>query len=265
MLRCRWVAAGLVLAAGAAARAADASPDAAATVTPAPLLSSGLVELKRQNTARGTPEETTKTELKFDFFPREGALALIRVELPFPDAKTSFAGSPFDPDFGDAKARIGFRAVEIGGRPTTSFLEITFPTADPESQGTGKYQLSAGARMVFAQPPGGESIGAPKQVLSVQLQQVVSFAGDAARDDINRTKVEIEWRDTWADRHYLKATAKPSYDWIAKKSGAVLEVEGGAWLDPRFTVAMMGGTRLWGEGAAGTYSRRVELKLVCRY
>src|SRR4051794_30050583 len=58
----------------------------------------GLVELKRQATARGTPEETTKTNLKVDFFPQQGIVALWRLELPFPDAKSTFAGSPFDPD-----------------------------------------------------------------------------------------------------------------------------------------------------------------------
>lgn len=217
-------------------------------------VSSGLVELKRQATSRGTPEETTKTNLKLDFFVHEGIVSLLRLELPFPDEQATFGGSPFDPDFGDAKTRVGFRAKQVLGRPTTSFVEITFPTANPESQGTGKYQISAGAKMAFARS------------LSVQVQQVVSFAGDASRNDINQSKFELEWRDTWSDVYYGKATAKPVIDWVGDaRSGGVLELEGGWAVDRRWTLALMAGGLLWGEGVPGTYQTRVELKLIWRY
>jgi hypothetical protein len=224
----------------------------------APVFPRGLVEVKRQATARGTPEETTKTNLKFDWFPQGGAVALLRLELPFPDAKSTFAGSPFDPDFGDAKVRVGFTAVDVGGRPVTSFVEITFPTADPESQGTGKYQLSAGAKMTWRFPAA--------RTFSVQVQQVVSFAGDAGRTDINQTKFELEWRHAWPAGHYAKATAKPIVDWVGDgRTGAVLDLEGGWAFDRNWTLALMGGGRLWGEGVPGTYAKRVELKAVYRY
>jgi len=67
----------------------------------------------------------------------------------------------------------------------TSFVELTFPTADPKSQGTGKYRFCAGAKTVLPVPPGPASFGSPKQSFSVQVQQVFSFAGDPARNDIN--------------------------------------------------------------------------------
>jgi hypothetical protein len=252
-----------------AQQTARADDDAAVTAKPAavgPSGTRGLVELKRQATARGTPEETTKTNLKFDYFPQDTVVALLRLELPFPDEKTTFGGSPFDPDFGDAKVRVGFMAQNVLGRPTTSFLEVTFPTAHPGSQGTGKYQLSAGAKTAFAALRGPARFGSPRQVFSVQLQQVVSFAGDPARSDINQTKLELEWRDTWAAGHYAKGTAKPVVDWVGNgRTGAVLELEGGWTLDSRWTIALLGGGRLWGDGVPGTYSKRVELKLVHRY
>ena len=87
--------------------------DTARVTSTSPEFSHGLIELKRQATAHGTPEEKTKTDLKFDYVPQEGAVSLLRLELPFPDEKTTFGGSPFDPDFGDAKIRVGFRAVEM--------------------------------------------------------------------------------------------------------------------------------------------------------
>ena len=162
--------------------------------------------------------------------------------------------------------RVGFGAVAIFGKPTTSFLELTFPTAHPESQGTGKYQLSAGVKAALVQSSAPLLTGASRQAMSLQVQQVVSFAGDPARSDINQTKLELEWRDTWAAGHYVKATAKPVVDWVGdSRTGAVLELEGGWTVDPRWSLALMAGGRLWGEGVPSTYSKRVELKLVCRF
>ncbi len=221
----------------------------------------GLLELKRQATSRGTPEETTKTNLKLDWFV-EGPVSLLRLELPFPDAKSDFAGSPFDPDFGDSKVRVGFRAVDAGGLPLASFAELTFPTADPESQGTGKYQFSAGAKATFALG----SIGAVRQSFSTQVQQVVSFAGDAARKDINQTKFELEWRGAWGPGHFAKVTGKPVVDWVAGgKTGAVLEVEGGWWASREWTIALLAGGLLWGKGVPSTYETRGELKFIRRF
>ena len=232
----------------------------------APAYSHGLIELKRQATSRGTPEETTKTNLKLDYSPQSDTLSLLRLELPFPDAKTTFEGSALDPDFGDAKVRAGFRAFNLGARPVTSFVEMTFPTADPESQGTGKYQVSGGLKTAWTLPRGAEWLGSPKQSFSVQVQQVVSFAGDQARNDINQTKLEIEWRETWGPGHFLKATAKPVVDWVGNgQTGGVLDVEAGWWISPRWTVAVLAGGLLWGKGVPSTYEGRAEIKLIYRY
>ncbi|MBL8349094.1 MAG: hypothetical protein JNL87_02165 [Burkholderiaceae bacterium] len=250
----------------AGAWGAEEGTAAAAAATDERWFRHGLVELKRQATARGTPDETTKTNLKFDVIPPSGAIALLRLELPFPDSKTSFAGSAFDPDFGDAKVRVGFRAAELAATPVTSFVELTLPTADPPSQGSGKFQLSAGAKPQFALPDGPAAIGAPRQQASVQVQQVVSFAGDPDRADINQTKFELEWRDNWPGGHHAKATVKPVIDWVGGgRSGGVLELEGGWPLDRRWALALMAGGRLWGEGVPGTYATRVELKLSRRW
>ena len=246
------------------AGAVDEEAGGAKPATPA--RNRGLVELKRHSTDGGTAEETTKTNLKFDYFPREGAVPLFRLELPFPDEKTTFAGSPFDPDFGDAKIRLGLRAIDFSIGPVTSFVELTFPTAEPASQGTGKYQFSAGVRTAMRMAPGTASFGSPAQSLAIQVQQVVSFSGDPARKDINQTKFELEWRDTWVGEHYAKATAKPVVDWIgAVQTGAVLELEGGWVLDPRWKLALMAGHLMWGEGVSGTYKTRAEIKVIYRY
>jgi hypothetical protein len=259
----RVLFAGLALGAAGEPRAADEDAQPA----PATPYSRGLVELKRQATSRGTPEETTKTNLKFDYFPPEGTVSLLRLELPFPDEKTTtFTGSAYDPDFGDAKIRVGFRAFNVAGRPVTSFAELTFPTADPEQQGTGKYQVSGGLKTAWPLDRGAQWLGSPRQSFSVQVQQVVSFAGDPARNDINQTKFEIEWRDVWGPGHFAKATAKPVIDWVDHgRTGAVLDIEGGWWINPQWSLAVLAGGLLWGKGVSSTYEGRAEIKVICRY
>jgi hypothetical protein len=73
------VAALAVAVAGAATAGDD---DTASPASASPAFPRGLVELKRQATGRGTPEETTKTNLKLDVFPVDRALSLLRLELP---------------------------------------------------------------------------------------------------------------------------------------------------------------------------------------
>lgn len=246
----------------ACAAAALLAGPAAAADGPAQEPLRWLVELKRQATARGTPDETTKTNLKIEYRP-DGPVSLLRLELPFPDADTDFEGSPFDPDFGDMKVRVGFRAVEVMGRPVTSFAEMTFPTADPESQGSGKYQIGVGVR---ATVPLDTGTGGRRDAFAAQVQQVVSFAGDAERKDINQTKIELEARGTWAPGHLAKATLKPFVDWVGdKRTGGVLEVEGGWAASRAWLLSIMGGARLWGAGVPGTYTKRVELKAAYRF
>jgi hypothetical protein len=245
---------GAVLAAAAGLHAGATAADEAAAAEAQPRW---RFEFKRQSTAHGTPDETTRTQLKLEYMP-DGPVSLLRLELPFPDEKSSFSGSPFDPEVGDLKLRAGFRAIEVLGRPATSFLEVTFPTADPESQGSGKYQVSAGIRTAWPLGAGPEG---RRHSLSAQLQQVVSTGGDPARNDINQTKFEIEARTAWPRGHFAKATLKPVVDWVGDgRTGAVLELEGGWVASREWTFALMGGLRVWGAGVPSTYSKRVELK-----
>jgi hypothetical protein len=103
----------------------------------------GRVELKRQNTSRGTEDESTKTTLRLETF-FTGPVSLLRLDLQFPDEKTSFSGSPLDPRPGDTKLRVGFQPLRSGPYSLPSFVELTLPTADPETLGAGKVQLSCG-------------------------------------------------------------------------------------------------------------------------
>jgi hypothetical protein len=216
-------------------------------------------EVKRQNTDRDTPGESTRTTLRLEALP-EGRVALWRLDLPFPDEKDTFSGSPFDPRLGDIKLRARLRPMDVGGVPVSFFSELTFPTADPDSLGQGKYLVMAAAETFHPL----DSISGDDQKLSFspQIQQVVSVAGDQDRKDVNYTKLELALRDVWRKAYSLKLTAKPVIDWEQDgKTGAVAELEGAVTLQHNWKLQLMLGGRLWGEGVASTYGTRVELTL----
>jgi len=154
--------------------------------------------------------------------------------------------------------RVGFKAFRSGRYSFPSFVEATFPTASPESLGSGKYQLSAAIRMLadvelpVAQP------SAHDARFEVQIQQVNSVAGDPNRKDINNTKSELTFYDVWRREYTFKL--KPSVDWEQDgKTGAVTEIEGGWFFARNWRGWLMLGRRAWGpEGIPATYDTRVE-------
>jgi len=214
-------------------------------------------ELKRQNTDHDTPGESSRTTVRLEALPG-GRVALWRLDLPFPDEKDTFSGSPFDPRPGDIKLRARLKPADVGGAPMSFFSELTFPTADPESLGQGKYVVMLGAETFH--PLDSVSSDDHRLSFSPQVQQLVSVAGDPERKDINYTKLELALRDTWRKVYSLKLTLKPVIDWVQDgKTGAVAELEGGINTEDGWRFLLMLGGRLWGEGVPSTYGTRVEL------
>lgn len=216
-----------------------------------------LLELKREATNRGTPEETTKSQIKIDAI-LDGIVSLLRLQVPFPDDKTSFEGDPFSPRLGDIKVRVGFRPFRLGDIPFRASLEVTFPTADPEELGSGKYQVSPGLQANFPLSFGQRLPESHKISFDPLIRQVFSVAGDEDRKNINYTKFEFPLRDTWRQKYWLKLNPKPVVDWEQSfKTGAVAELEGGWIINRHWRVWLMVGTRLWGERVPSTYDQRV--------
>jgi hypothetical protein len=215
------------------------------------------IELKRDDTSRGTPEETTKTQIKIDAY-LDGIVSLLRLQVPFPDDKTSFEGDPFNPRLGDILIRVGFRPVSLGSIPLGSFLEVTFPTANPEELGRGKYQISPGIRTNIPLTFGQRLPESHKVSFEPLVQQVVSVAGDENFPNLNYTKFELSLRDIWRQKYFLKLTAKPVVDWEnSATAGSVAELEIGWIINRHWRVWLMLGTRLWGEPVPTTYDQRV--------
>jgi hypothetical protein len=208
------------------------------------------LEVRRENVDHGTSEESTKTYVRADFYRADGAIASF--QIAFPDEKTDFEGSPFDPRLGDIKGRYRFAPFTAAGLRMSWFLEATLPTADPESLGTGKYQASVGASAV-------KEFQRESHVLrfTAQLQQTNSVAGDEARPDINYTKLDLSVRDIHRS-HWLRVSLNMRADWEQDgKTGAVGELEYGHNLNQDWRAWVMLGGLLWGEGVKGTYGTKL--------
>ena len=216
-----------------------------------------LIELKREATNRGTLDEITKTQIKIDALP-DGIISLLRLEVPFPDEKTSFEGDPFNPRLGDITVRLGFRPVRLNNLPLGFFLEVAFPTADRKELGSGKYRISPGIQTNVPISFGQRLPESHKMSFEPLVKQVFSVAGDENRKNINYTQFELSLRDTWRKKFWLKLTPKPVVDWEQSgKTGAVVELEGGWLINRQWRVWLLLGSRLWGEGVSGTYDQRV--------
>ena len=250
----------LLLALGAPAQGAETrTRDAAAAADdPEPPKEGwhGRVQVRRENVERGTSEETTRTYLRSDNFVWDGMLSF---QVAFPDEETDFGGSPFHPRLGDSKARFRFAPVPVGRFAISYFLEATFPTADPEELGAGKYQASPGvsATTRIAPPEGMKALHVWR--FTSQLQQVNSVAGNEERPDINYTKLDLSLRDTWGV-HWWKGAVNTRVDWEqGGKTGAVGELEYGRRVDPSWSLWVMVGHLLWGEGVKATYGTKLQL------
>lgn len=259
--RAAALAALVVVCAGAGtARASDDDSGRSATVWQA--------ELKRQATDRGTESESTKTTLRIEALS-SGPISQLRLDVPLPDEKQSFSGDPFDPHLGDVKVKVGFRAVPVGGVRLGSYVEVSFPTASPESLGSGKYQLTLGVRSTVPWTPWAElsaGLGDHRWTIAWLVEQVMSVAGAADRPDVNYTKIELGLLDTLPHEKTVKLTMKPAIDWEKDgRTGAVLELEGGMPIGEDWRAILMLGGRLWGEGVKSTYGRRAELTARYRF
>ena len=236
---------------------ADPSADHAAE-SPAPRWK---VELKRQDTDRSTEGESSKTTVRLEAYPSGTPLSMLRLDLPFPDDRTDFLGSPFDPHLGDISVKAEGKAFQAGGLPLSPFLELSFPTANPQSLGQGKYQVTLGVETSV--PLASFKVGATTHKVSFAplIEQGVSVAGDKSRKDINYTKLELGLRDDW--RNYtLKLTLKPVIDWEQSgQTGAVTELEGGVNFERGWYVRLMLGHRTWGGSVPSTYGTRAEFTL----
>ena len=218
------------------------------------------LELKRQWTNRGTPQENSKTTLRLEATPRE-YLSLVRVDIPFVDEKN---GDPLTPHLGDIVFKLETVPWDLGVTKWQALLETTFPSAQPESLGTGKYQLTPGTEIWVPIWSSVVTIGPPVWQTGVKplVEQFVSVAGDPSRADIDYTQMEFPLEGSWNWKVSLKLNPKFMVNYVGGvSSGAVFEFEPRWYINRRWELDLTLGHLLWGAGTPGTYQKKVEFSV----
>lgn len=114
----------------------------------------------------------------------------VKFQLTLPLDATDVLGTT-QGGFGDAGLKASYLPILTPKFGLVLFLDTTYPTATKDVLGGGKYIASPGATFAFFFKHG-EIIFAPS------LQQKMSYAGDADRQDVNQTLVDLYlvWRPT---------------------------------------------------------------------
>jgi hypothetical protein len=222
----------------------------------------GKIELKREFTNRATPEESSRTTLRVEAGIKKGLVSLLRIDIPFVDKQTGDYGDITKQGLGDIKFRVGFCSIPLGTTRLSPLIDVTFPTAVEPELGSGQLQLAPGLRLIVPIPL--QWLGASAERLEgsfeTQVQQFFSISNDEDFKAINYTKLELTFRTLWLKRFWLSLMPKMALDWEQeKKTGGVLELEGGWLINPRWRTWLKIGHGLWGAGVPSTYGTRTEV------
>jgi hypothetical protein len=218
------------------------------------------IELRQDFVDHGTPEESTRSQLRIDLRPEP--LALLRFEIPFVAKNMSAGGDLGTEGLGDIKVRLGLRSIDRPGYAVFPLLDLVFPTAKQEPLGTGKYQLGPGLRVALpvAEPVFAAFADTREIQFQMQLQQFFSVAGESDRKSINYTRLELALETVWRKEYWLNLEPKLTCDWEQnRKIGGILEVEVGKTFSPRWRGWLKSGVGLWGHRVPGTYDTLLQI------
>jgi hypothetical protein len=155
---------------------------------------------------------------------------------------------------------MGLRSIDQPRFALFPFLDVTFPTAENQTLGSGKYQLGPGVRLAFPiNSEFGVWVNARQLQFQVQLQEVFSVAGDDKRRSINVTKLEFGLEAALGERYWMKLEPKFTQDWIQDKFGAVLEIEAGWHITRHWNAWIKPGVGTNGSRAAGVYDELLQV------
>ncbi len=179
---------------------------------------------------------------------------IFRTDVPFLWFDPQQSGSTSLSGLGDVSARIGGKIWE---RPEfTALLEgqVVFPTASDANLGRGKYQFVPGL-----------TLSIPIQRLDTlflpAVQQTISIGGDPSRNDLNFTKLSLEFTTPWANNQWWTTIQPDLYvDWNQKgKTAMNMEFEIGKRLGQHFRAWLRPAVGLWGTGVPGAYDWYVQI------
>ena len=192
--------------------------------------------------------------------------SIARVDIPFRGNWLLRVDTPFhrwlDPNrpgltsaqgLGNLSAVLGWRAYNT---PEYAFLigaASTFPTADDNLLGSGKY--TAGPFIAT-----GRFLPRWESFLFGVFQHQVSAGGDPSRADISLTQASVQINTIWAERWWSTVQGGWQVNWEQKaKSSMTLEVELGRNVVGRWGLYVRPGVGIWGNTAVGAYDWNVEV------
>jgi hypothetical protein len=198
----------------------------------------------------------------------QGAQAVdntVRVDLPYRKNFLFRVDAPFlkwsDPNrpgatsaqgFSDLAVTLGWRAYNTPEYAVLVGVVTTMPTAAETGLGLGKYTVGptiATARFI----PQWDSF------LVGLFTQQISVGGDPSRNDINRSKAQVQVNSFWAERWWTVGQAAWQIDWErSAKSSMTFELELGRSVVGRLGMFVRPGIGIWGHDLAGAYEWNVE-------
>lgn len=172
----------------------------------------------------------------------------LRLEAPVVTSGPELAGESNQSGFGDLLFRASYRVARGQGYAAVIGAELLLDTASRDSLGYGKEVLGP---LAYA------SIEVPRcrSVLFPFVQHFFTTGGDDARPDVHYTLVKAAMLTRWPDRLYTVVEPQVVVDHErSDRVGAVLEVEGGRFLDRRTTVFLRPGLGLHGDDLPQVYN-----------
>jgi hypothetical protein len=181
----------------------------------------------------------------------------MRLEAPVVTSGPELAGNSNQSGFGDLLLRASYRVSRGSGYALVVGAEAVLDTASKDALGYGKQVL---APLVYA------SIDVPRcrSVLFPFAQRFFTVGGDDSRPDVDYTLLKAAMLTRWPDRIYTVIEPQVVVDHErADRVGAMLEVEGGRFLDRRTTIFARPGIGVHGDNLPQVYNWN--LKVGVRY
>ena len=179
---------------------------------------------------------------------------LFRVDVPFLKwSDPNRPGSTSAQGLSDLAVAAGWRAYNTPEYAFFIGVISTFPTADENTLGLGKYTvgpLIATARFL----PRWESF------LFGVFQHQVSVGGDPARSDFEVTRATVQINTIWPERWWTILQGVWQVNWERNaKSSMTLELEVGRNLIGRLGAFVRPGVGIWGRDLIGAYDWNIEV------
>lgn len=178
---------------------------------------------------------------------------LFRVDAPFLKwSDPNRPGATSAQGFSDLAVTLGWRAYNTPEYAVLVGVVTTMPTAAETGLGLGKYTVGptiATARFI----PQWDSF------LVGLFTQQISVGGDPSRNDINRSKVQVQVNSFWAERWWTVGQAVWQIDWErSAKSSMTFELELGRSVVGRLGMFVRPGIGIWGHDLVGAYEWNIE-------